>query len=343
MPRRIRINKAEKNWYKVDSKKGVYYTNVVGYKNHRFIVKKDGKPNPAHLLEAIEKLEVDHGSFSSVYGLDGVYTVDVKKKENEVELPSGTYNFMKEDYITGTPERLVPVDFRTDKYIKLPNSKSDEIVKELKIFLDSEDLYKELNCIYKSGFLLYGKPGEGKTALLRSIVREELPKDCVVININDVLPTTQFLTTIKETLKDRLKIFILEEFSHFCKDAYDMETILTFLDGEDSINKSVIFATTNYPEVLPGNIVERHSRFDHLYEITSPDANSRKLLLDYYMGKEVTEEEIKLTQDFSSDSIKNLCILARKKKISIKEASDKVKQHLKVAKDNFRKVGKLGI
>lgn len=338
-----RSKKGETKWYKVESKKGLYYTNITGYKNHRFIVDKDKKPAPWKLLETFEELEEQNGEkISNLIACDGVYSVDVKKKEDEVELPSGTYIYMKEDYISGAPERLVPVNFRTDKYVQLGDI-TDRIVEDVNNFLNNEAIYRELDIIYKTAVMLFGPGGTGKTSVIRHIVSERLPKDAITIVINDELPGVEFLQTIKSTLANRIKFFILEEFSHFVKDPLDCEGILSFLDGENSIDKSVCFVSTNYPEVLPHNIVSRHSRIEFMHEIGFPNEKSRKLLMNHYLKRNPSSEELDFTEKMTADSIKALCLLTWTKKLSVKQAKEEIEKHLKLSKNNFKgKENKIG-
>ena len=49
-----------------------------------------------------------------------------------------------------------------------------------------------------------------------------------------------------------------------------IENLLTFLDGESSWDNTVTIATTNYPEDLPANLVDRPGRFDTFIEYGNP-------------------------------------------------------------------------
>lgn len=329
-PRRIRTKKVTPGWYKVEKGGVVYYTNEPRLTRSRVVVGNGiEKGTPKQVKDLLDDFAPD----DLVQSNDGVYTVEIEKTENFVELPPGTYVFKYNDY--PLPDRLVPIDFRSDKYVDMPKI-TEKILLDFNTFIENEAIYRKLNICYKAGMLVYGPAGTGKTAAIRNVVRDKLPKDAITICIQNALPPIEFLSTMKETLGDRLKIWILEEFTHFCEDPFKMEAILTFLDGENSIDKSFIFATTNYPEILPHNIVSRPSRIAYLHEVGFPEPEERKALLSYYLDREATDEEIRLTNKNTADGIKEICLLTHMKKLSFADAKKAVDEHMDKAKRAFK-------
>lgn len=333
--------KPVQKWYKYEHGNSYYYSYTPNTFYERSIVGDGSKrATPKEALDHLNSIAPGDENGAGI-NEDGVYLQNKERPSSICVLPSGTYVHKPEQY--PYPERLVPIDFRTDTYIEMDNI-TDKITADITNFLDNESIYRELKICYKTALLLFGPGGTGKTALIRHIVATRLPKDSVVISIASSLPSNEMLSSIKETLKDRLKIFILEEFSHFVKDRFDCEEILTFLDGEASVDKSITFATTNYPEILPANIVSRHSRIEFMHRIDYGGEAARKKLLEYYLKREVTPEELKLTDKLVADSIKALCLLTYTKKLSLVDAKKEVDNHLKLAKDNFKaKEMKIGI
>lgn len=179
------------------------------------------------------------------------------------------------------------------------------------------------------------------TSMLRCIVANELPKDAVVIFF-ETMPSNGFIKKMKETLGSRLKLFVFEELANVVEGSR-LERVLDFLDGEKSIDKTLMIATTNYPERLPGNIVERPSRFDKLYKMGHPKASERKLLLNHYLLRPATEEEVTATDGLSTAAIKECSFLVHMKKISLAEAAKLLKTHSELVKKEFSESRPIGL
>jgi predicted AAA+ superfamily ATPase len=341
MPR-LRNDTPIDKWYKYGKGDKLFYSPFPKYE-YTINVAGEGKKeaNPLEIADLLKDLlEKEDSAIHKINKFGSVYVVDDGKQLPGVELPSGTYKYVYDSF-TGT-QKLVPMEFREDHYIEF-SSVNEAFIRDFKDFVENEEIYRKLNTIYKEGFLPFGPPGNGKTATIRHLVKKCMPEGSVVIVIDKDLPTTPFIQAMRKTLADRFKIFIFEEFTHFTKDYNDMEEVLSFLDGESSLDKSLLIATTNYPENLPGNIVERPSRFDKFYEFGNPNSIERKLLLDYYLMRNCTPDEVIATQDMSIASIKEVCLLSYKRKISTIDAISCIKKQTKLARDHFKKTGKLGI
>ena len=87
-----------------------------------------------------------------------------------------------------------------------------------------------------------------------------------------------------------MKIFIFEELVNTLSPGHNSATILDFLDGERSIDKALIIATTNYPEKLDKRLVSRPRRFDRVIQIGMPSDEVRKMYFEKKLN--VSAEEI---------------------------------------------------
>jgi SpoVK/Ycf46/Vps4 family AAA+-type ATPase len=291
-------------------------------------------PSPVELATAMEA----HPQAEMEKGAKLLVEYDVEDSaEKPIELPNGFYNYEQSNHFT--PDRLEPMALRQDIYHQLPGV-FDRLSDDIHHFLQGEAVYQELGLQYRRGILLYGPPGNGKTSLIREILRTHFSQDAIVVFI-DRIPSRHFVRVMRETLSHRLKVIILEELAAVLKGSA-LDHALAFLDGEISLGNCLILATTNYPERLPGNIVDRPSRFDRLYYIRDPNENCRKIFLQKYLGAEVSDAEIRFTKGMSAAALREVCLLVKLRKIAFTEAARSLKRHKEIVKREFGAIKEIG-
>lgn len=293
--------------------------------------------------DLLNQKRLDYGARDLSYNGHDVASVNLPNT-SRVVLPSGAYRYLEDSY--AYPCRLVPTTFRKDKYIALP-SITDSIITDIKEFIAGEELYRSIDpeMCYKMGILLYGEPGNGKTSIIRNVISNCLPEDAVTIILGrDSFPYHAMISHMKKSLAGRLKVFIFEELTTHTESNADAEQLLSFLDGENSMDKSIVLATTNYPELLPGNIVDRASRIDKMYKIDSPSDAERGLILSHYLKRVATEEEVAAAKGVSTAYLKEVAITSLIKKISIVESVALIEARKNSVKTNFKaSAGKFGL
>lgn len=332
--------KTKHQWYKFSSGSLEYFT---PFKYPKMVYKPvgdgDHMPSP---MEMAEELNSKKNSTIHANGRLISYHEFSKSSYEEIDqLPPGFYRHLEAS--SSLPERLMPTELRTDGSIVLGGA-SSTVGNDIRNFLENEQVYRDMQSIYKFGALLYGSPGTGKSIRLRQIVKESIPEDSICIFIDSTLPGNTFLERIKQTLADRLKVFILEE---LCTElsGYKIAWLLNFLDGEQSLDRTIILGTTNYPEKLPGNLVDRPSRFDKLYKFENPDGEDRLKLLGYFIKDKVTPEMVKITEGLSVAQLKEAALSMIIREVSLEKAVKELKDRTSLcksgtfAKSSFQGVG----
>lgn len=320
------------SWYKQETINGLYYTPYTPSKTERDYTGNGNKvPSPKEILDYFSKLKPEDEA-NCYYHPSGYFELQDKTQSGAkpVTVPGGTYIYYGPTH--DTPERLAPMNQRVETYIPL-NDLTKEVQTDIAEFVEHKPIYTESGIFYKLGIFLYGEPGNGKSSMLREILQYNFPEDTIVIYLY-AMPSTDFLKKVNESLKDRLKVFVFEEFVTVV-DNMPLHVVLNFLDGEHSVENSITFATTNYPEKLPLNIVDRPSRFDKRYKIGNPDADARKKLLQFYLKKEPDAEEISVTNGLSIAGIKEACMLVRIKKLNLKQCVETLKAYSELVKKDF--------
>jgi hypothetical protein len=320
---------SKSGWYLRETTSGPFYTPTCNKKAKRYLVGTgEDKPTPKEIFEMLEKhpnLEMDMGG-NLMTEWDASDTNDTV-----CDLPGGFYVHEPPGHYE--PEKLIPTTLRDDNVTEIPDT-FDPIVNDIRTFLQGEEIYRDIGVQYRRGLLLYGPPGEGKTTMIRTILKKEIPSDAIIVWL-EKLPTNDLIRKFKELESGRLKVFVFEELVSVIE-TLKMERLLDFLDGERSIDKSLIIGTTNYPERLPSNIVDRPSRFDKLYKVGSASKNTRKAILSHYLSKQdITDEEVELTKGYSIAAIKEACLYARLRNISLSDSIKKIKEHKELVKNDF--------
>ena len=177
----------------------------------------------------------------------------------------------------------------------------------------------------KSGILLYGPAGTGKSSSIN-----ELSKYCTEENnlrmffLSPEVSMTS-LYKLRDAFKGSYVVFVIEELTDFLQ-AKGFKDVLTFLDGEYSWENSLTICTTNYPEKLPANLLDRPGRFEHLIQVKKPTDNDIKELgklfniddVDALLGKD-------LSYDYISHVLSNCAQSGSSVSLFIKQEKEKRK------------------
>lgn len=199
----------------------------------------------------------------------------------------------------------------TNGLIKFPESNSDRVISEIKNFWSKEDMFREYKLAYRRGIIFWGPPGSGKSTTIRFIMQDVIDIGGVVINFTHPELFTEGVRKLREIQSGTPIVCLMEDIDSILEQ-YSESSVLNILDGVNQIDKIVFIATTNYPEKLGDRIINRPSRFDKRFKIGHPNAESRRLYLEFIIGDKFNELGIDLdrwvrdTEGFSVAHIKEL-------------------------------------
>lgn len=217
------------------------------------------------------------------------------------------------------------------------------VMEDIKLFFKpaTKELYDRMKILYKRGIIIHGDPGNGKTAMIRELIRQLKDVTCIIINPNT--PRITFvLSELLDSLKGKQVIIVIEDIDAVINHNNRSE-LLNILDGVNMKSGIYFIGTTNYPEKIDPAFVNRAGRFDRSYKIPNPNETVRRaffnnakigeLLRGYKIYKNdsentqlsITDLFVKYSVDLSMANLKELMIstqymLITNKNISIEEA-----------------------
>lgn len=171
---------------------------------------------------------------------------------------------------SGTPLTPRPMDtLFFDSGIK------DRIINHLNTWLSNEDIYKKRGLIYKTGILLYGTKGTGKSSLASAIANY---LKCGLIVIDCTTFDKLNIAEVSESINadETRYVVLLDEIDSIFGNRDDdidddknkrISKLLSFLDSPSSPTNVVFVATTNYIDRLDKAAI-RKGRFDIKEELT---------------------------------------------------------------------------
>ena len=250
--------------------------------------------------EQIHTTYEHHGStWSGLRNGMPIFLLKKKMANRQITLPYGLYRAE----ITNQEEVILKImTLHTDQYIQFRKNTSQEIVNSLDSFISNREYCEKEKIRHKQGVLLYGSPGNGKTREVCRILEQVKEKELFAIFIPSTFRHISNLDPFKEPLKDKNIVFVLEELTERTGNYDKVEELLSFLDGEDSWNHSFTIATTNYPEKIPSNVIDRPGRFDTLIEFGCPTEEEKvEYLLGRNVEREIAIQAARLAKDLSLD------------------------------------------
>lgn len=154
---------------------------------------------------------------------------------------------------------------------------------------------------YKRGILLYGKPGNGKTTLVKSI-STSIQAPVAYWQITEYTSSGSIQEVFAAATQMAPMVLVIEDIDSMpesCRSYF-----LNTLDGATSKEGIYLIGTTNYPEKIDPALINRAGRFDRAYEVKSPDRVLRRSYLLHkglprLVDESVLEKAVQWTDGFT--------------------------------------------
>ena len=186
---------------------------------------------------------------------------------------------------------------------------------------------------HKRGIFMIGKPGNGKTTFIKHFLSQTTKTNDrygIIIDCSDGFDSSvgKYLESVLGTKE---KVIVLEDMDSIAENSYQRASLLNFIDGVESMDKTLFIATSNHPEKLDEAILNRRSRFDKKYFIDLPSEPMREKFLARFfpeMNDEDRKENAKKTEGFSGADFKELFILQNLQNITTEKAISQLHEQI---------------
>jgi ATP-dependent 26S proteasome regulatory subunit len=217
-------------------------------------------------------------------------------------------------------------NYRKLDTIILKNDIKNKIKNDMQLFLNSEEWYQHRDIPYTRGYLFYGKPGTGKTSMIKGLslfskrhihylMLNEVDTDAQLvelvksINYKETILVIEDIDAMLNVVKSRSKEQkSYEEFINnkdkdkkMTKDEWEksdyeknkrstitLSGLLNVIDGLFSSHGRILIMTTNHPEILDEALI-RPGRIDCKFLFDDCNVEQIGKLYEMFFNKEISE------------------------------------------------------
>jgi SpoVK/Ycf46/Vps4 family AAA+-type ATPase len=212
-----------------------------------------------------------------------------------------------ENDVESKKEKITTLVTRDEVFLE--DNLKKEIYRSIdEFFSESGGFFKTYNIPYKRGILLYGKPGNGKTTLVKSIANT-VSAPVAYWQITEYTSSYSIHEVFSTVAKMAPMVLVIEDIDSMPEEVRSV--FLNTLDGATSKEGIFLIGTTNYPEKIDPALINRAGRFDRAYEIKLPTEDLRysyllKKKMNQFISLEDLEKIVKETEDFSFAQLNEL-------------------------------------
>jgi len=283
---------------------------------------------------------------------------ELRKLKDGEELSENVLNNLlitQDDFINAL--KVVRPSAMREVFVEIPNIKWDdigglkdvkqELVEAVEWPLKHKDAFDRLGVKPPKGVLMYGPPGTGKTLLAKAVANES---EANFISVKGPEVLSKWINETPKLIKNIFKkareaspcIVFIDEIDSITarRDSPNgsktgmgaVETILTEMDGLESLNDVIVVAATNRPDIVDTALL-RPGRFDRIVLVGVPDKDSRKSIFEVHTKPMKIAKDVKIselvdaTDGYVGADIEAVCreaaILSLRDDMSAKEVSMK--------------------
>lgn len=252
-------------------------------------------------------------------------------------IPSGCYDIHNDNRGIFVVPSLPP----SGLLLELPEMRSEEVIRVVENFWNSEKDYKEGNEFvvggerFKAGVMIYGPPGSGKSCTIKLVSRKLIQRGGTVFySSGNPKMTMAWLEDFARVEPNRKSIVILEDIDSLINN-YGESSYLEMLDSAKTIDNVLFIATTNYPEHLDPRIYNRPGRFSHVIKIGLPTDKTREAYLKAILKNYRDVDEIVAnSKGFTIDHLTALVNAVYREKKELKSEIQRLRTLFRVPKSD---------
>lgn len=183
-----------------------------------------------------------------------------------------------------------------------PSKAAQAVINEVKKWYACGEFYENQNIPWRTGILLFGPPGNGKTSFIRHLARE-LRTKVFVVDLASCRKNADFAELMVKAEGNKVKILVFEDFDSVFNGRENLtatnnetgvtfDCLLNYIDGVKSKTGTITIISTNKPEMMDEALI-RPGRVDYRLELLPPTHEEKiqiaKNILSF-CGREVVDQ-----------------------------------------------------
>lgn len=170
-------------------------------------------------------------------------------------------------------------------------------INRFKKWKESFEKFKRLGLAHKYSMLMAGRPGTGKTVIVRELIRSAIADGYICISVEDNRDynlISQKLIPVLKAFNKEVKVLAIWDDLDLDPDGYQSDQLKTVLDGITSIDGTFFIFSSNTPVSEISDALKRPGRFDYIAEFDeNTQEELQELVTTFDLGIEVDTTDCK--------------------------------------------------